>query len=96
MHSMKFRGLPVVFLMVSGCFAAEVEEMPPGAEILKEAPAKGTVRRGHIVYVDDGSCPTDQVTKIVGGSQQTGITRQVECVKRPKDIQKTTVEKVPT
>jgi hypothetical protein len=43
-------------------------------EILKEVPAKGTVRRGDIVYVDDGQCPA---------GQQTGVPRQVSCVKRP-------------
>ena len=52
-------------------------------KILKEMPAKGVVRRGDIVYVDDGKCPAGQVKTIIGGDQQTGVPRQVSCVKRP-------------
>lgn len=66
------------------CLAAETGTAPGAAvEILKEAPAKGSVRRGEVVYVDDGSCPAGQVKKITGGNQMTGMSRQVECVKRP-------------
>ena len=52
-------------------------------EILKEVPAKGAVRSGDVVYVDDGKCPPGQVRKIVGGDQKTGKPRQVSCVQRP-------------
>lgn len=52
-------------------------------EYLKEMPATGTVRRGDIVYVDDGKCPAGQVKKIVGGDQKAGVPRQVSCVQRP-------------
>ncbi|MDM0013572.1 hypothetical protein QTH87_14120 [Variovorax sp. J22P168] len=67
------------------CLAAETASAPGAAvQILKEAPAKGSVRRGEIVHVDDGSCPAGQVKKITGGNQMTGMSRQVECVKRPE------------
>lgn len=52
-------------------------------EILKEVPADGVVRRGDIVYVDDGKCPAGEVKKIIGGDRQAGVKRQVSCVKRP-------------
>lgn len=52
-------------------------------EVLKEMPAKGSVRQGDVVYVDDGRCPAGEVKKITGGNQKTGVGRQVECVKRP-------------
>jgi hypothetical protein len=52
-------------------------------EILREMPAKGVVRHGDIVYVDDGKCPAGQVKKIIGGDLKTGVSRQVTCVKRP-------------
>lgn len=52
-------------------------------EFLKEEPAKGTLRRGDVVYVDDGKCPAGEVKMIVGGNQQAGAPRQVSCVKKP-------------
>lgn len=52
-------------------------------EYLKVEPAKGAVRRGEVVYVDDGTCPAGEVKKIIGGSQMAGAPRQVMCVKRP-------------
>jgi len=55
-----------------------------GVEFLKEEPAKGTLRRGDVVYVDDGKCPAGQVKMIIGGNQQAGAPRQVTCVKRPE------------
>ncbi|MBU2410415.1 MAG: hypothetical protein KKC79_17410 [Gammaproteobacteria bacterium] len=52
-------------------------------DILKEEPPKGTVRRGDVIYVDDGRCPAGEVKKITGGNTQAGVARQVECVKKP-------------
>ena len=54
--------------------------------VLKEAPAKGVLRVGEVVYVDDGSCPAGELKKITGGNQQAGKTRLVECVKRPEGV----------
>ncbi|RYY92147.1 MAG: hypothetical protein EOO24_29720 [Comamonadaceae bacterium] len=54
--------------------------------VLKEEPAKGVLRVGEVVYVDDGSCPAGELKKIVGGSQQAGRRRQAECVKRPEGM----------
>ncbi|VTU22391.1 hypothetical protein H6CHR_01779 [Variovorax sp. PBL-H6] len=56
---------------------------PASVEVLKQMPPKGSVRQGDVVYVDDGRCPAGEVTRITGGNQQTGVARQVECVKRP-------------
>ena len=54
--------------------------------MLKEEPAKGVLRVGEVVYVDDGSCPAGEVKKITGGNQKAGKTRLVECVKRPEGL----------
>lgn len=74
------RGLaPVIAL----CAAATVCAAPA---MLKEEPAKGVLRVGEVVYVDDGSCPAGEVKKITGGNQKAGKTRLVECVKRPEGL----------
>jgi len=52
-------------------------------EYLEEEPPKGTLPYGHVVYVDDGTCPSGEVKEITGGSLQKGISRKVRCVKRP-------------
>ena len=52
-------------------------------EILKQMPAKGVLRQGEVVYVDDGECPPGEIKKVIGGGQKSGVARQVECVKRP-------------
>lgn len=57
------------------------------AQIVKEMPMKGSVRQGEVVYVDDGSCPVGEIRKITGGNQSTGVSRKVECVKRPDSLQ---------
>ena len=54
--------------------------------VLKEEPAKGVLRVGEVVYVDDGSCPPGELKKITGGNQKAGKTRVVECVKRPEGL----------
>lgn len=54
------------------------------AEILKEEPANLALRKGQVVYVDDGKCPAGEIRKITGGNQAAGVKRQVECVKRPE------------
>ena len=74
------RGLaPVIAL----CAAATVCAAPA---MLKEEPAKGVLRVGEVVFVDDGSCPAGEVKKITGGNQKAGKTRLVECVKRPEGL----------
>ncbi|RZI94657.1 MAG: hypothetical protein EOP78_08430 [Variovorax sp.] len=53
-------------------------------EILKVEPANLALRKGQVVYVDDGKCPAGEIRKITGGNQSAGVKRQVECVKRPE------------
>lgn len=64
-------------LLLPGLGRAEVE-------ILKQEPAAGQLRRGQIVYVDDGKCPRGEVKEITGGSREKSVPRKVRCVKRPK------------
>ena len=72
-------GAAVLCILVAG--AAGAVSAP--VALLKQMPAKGTVRQGEVVYVDDGRCPSGAVKKITGGNQKAGVARQVECVKRP-------------
>ncbi|RYF31869.1 MAG: hypothetical protein EOO26_12690 [Comamonadaceae bacterium] len=53
-------------------------------EPLKEEPANLSLRKGQVVYVDDGKCPAGEIKRITGGNQAAGVKRQVECVKRPE------------
>ena len=52
-------------------------------EVLKEEPPKSALRRGEVVYVDDGTCPVGEIKEITGGNEARGIPRKVRCVKRP-------------
>lgn len=74
--------LCVALLCAFVCTTAQTAPSP--VEVLKEMPPKGSVAQGDVVYVDDGRCPAGEVKKITGGNQKTGVTRQVECVKRPR------------
>lgn len=64
--------------------SSTVVAVPTAPVVLKEMPAKGVLRLGEVIYVDDGKCPAGEVTKITGGNQKAGVARQVECVKRPE------------
>ncbi len=70
-------------VFAAALFIGSASTAATSVEILKEMPAKGAVRNGEIVYVDDGHCPAGEVKKITGGQQSMGKPRQVECVKRP-------------
>lgn len=68
-------------VITAGCGIASAQ----GAiEILKEEPANLALRKGQVVYVDDGKCPAGEIKKLTGGNQAAGVKRQVECVKRPE------------
>jgi hypothetical protein len=79
------RRIPVltVTLLLAG-FSLTAAAANTAPVVLKEMPAKGLLRLGEVIYVDDGKCPVGEVKKITGGNQKTGVGRQVECVKRPE------------
>ena len=79
---MRIAILPLASLLAL-CAAATVYA---AQVVLKEEPAKGVLRVGEVVYVDDGSCPPGELKKITGGNQKAGKTRLVECVKRPEGL----------
>jgi Family of unknown function (DUF6719) len=70
--------------------AAIVLIAPAGhAQVLKTAPAPGTLSAGQRVLVDDGSCPKGQIKEIIGGrnvlkgsQQHEGAPRQERCIAR--------------
>ncbi|MDH3287407.1 MAG: hypothetical protein OEP48_06745 [Betaproteobacteria bacterium] len=59
-------------------------------DYLKEVPKSGKLRYGEIVYVDDGTCPKDEVKEVTGGSREKSIPRKVRCLKRPSSSRKYT------
>ena len=67
-------GLLVAIGVLSGC---------GGPSILATAPGGGGLEAGQSVLVDDGRCPTGQVSKVTGASSLTG-SRSYACVPRPK------------
>jgi hypothetical protein len=71
---------PAVWMLAALCFGAAAHAQ----EILKELPANLSLRKGQVVYVDNGKCPAGEVLKITGGHAAAGVPRQTECVKRPE------------
>jgi len=85
------RGRDIIFATFAVGFAG-AQCAPAIAEIsyLKEAPAPGGLRRGEVVYVDDGKCPKGQVKRVTGGGDigsgkhgGGGGGRIIECIPRP-------------
>lgn len=57
------------------------------AATLKREPPMGALKPGQVVQVDDGSCPTGEIKRVVGGDHvkvggRYQIERQRSCVKR--------------
>ena len=57
------------------------------AEVLKREPPMGALKEGQVVLVDDGSCPSGQIKRVVGGNHvKVGGTKQIvrtrSCVPR--------------
>ncbi len=70
-----FLALFGAFTVLSGCSLHH---------IVKAEPQPGLLQYGQVVYVDDGSCPSGELKKLTGGDNSRGISRQVQCVKRPQ------------
>jgi uncharacterized caspase-like protein len=54
----------------------------PGGAVLKKVPTPGILTPGTKVFVDDGICPQDKITRIASGDRQRGILRKTDCVPR--------------
>jgi hypothetical protein len=57
------------------------------ADILKREPPMGALQEGQIVLVDDGTCPSGQIKRVVGGNHvKVGGTKHIvrthSCVAR--------------
>ena len=57
------------------------------ATIVKTEPPMGALKEGQVVLVDDGSCPTGQIKKVVGGNHTKAggwknIERERSCISR--------------
>ena len=65
----------VLGLAVSACQTTATEKA-----VLTEEPRAGDLAHREVVYVDDGSCPTGELKRVMGGSTGRGIPRTRECV----------------
>ena len=64
---------------------ANASDQPPRT-YPKAVPPNGTIAYGHVVYVDDGTCPAGQIKKLTGGNMALNIPRKVECAPLPAAI----------
>ncbi|MBL8588907.1 MAG: hypothetical protein JNK46_10300 [Methylobacteriaceae bacterium] len=74
------------------CLALLASWPAAAVEIVKQEPAKGGLRYGEVVFVDNGKCPKGQVQQVTGGQWGAAqarsttvatIPRQYKCVPRP-------------
>ncbi len=54
-----------------------------GPDVLSTAPGGGGLAPGQSALVDDGKCPTGQVSKVTGAASLTA-SRSYACVPKPK------------
>lgn len=66
--------LGTLLALVAGC---------GGPTVLSSAPGGGGLAAGESVLVDDGRCPTGQVSRVTGAATLTG-PRQYDCAPKPK------------
>jgi hypothetical protein len=57
------------------------------AQVVKKEPPLGALKPGEVVLVDDGSCPSGQIKRVVGGDhKKVGgknlVERRRSCVNR--------------
>ena len=60
--------------LLSGCGGPDILSAPPGG---------GALEAGQSALVDDGRCPTGQISKVTGAASLTASRTSV-CVTRPK------------
>jgi membrane protein involved in colicin uptake len=51
------------------------------ADFANREPVQGQLREGHILYVDDRSCPEGEIRELTGGNNRTQVPRKSRCVK---------------
>lgn len=54
----------------------------PDGTVLKEIPTAGLLTPGTKVFVDDQTCPKDQIKRITSGDAAVGLVRKIACVPR--------------
>ena len=55
--------------------------------VLKQEPARGELRQGEVVLVDDGTCPKGEIKQVTGGGNvrgDFGSNRQRRCIPGPE------------
>ena len=70
-----------------GLALAIIPAVALAATILKNEPPMGALKEGQVVMVDDGSCPSGQIKRVIGGNHTRvggtkNIVRQQSCVPR--------------
>jgi hypothetical protein len=73
-----FIGITLAMLLPGSVWAAAA---------LKKEPPMGALKEGQVVMVDDGSCPSGQIKRVIGGNHTKvggtkNIVRERSCVPR--------------
>jgi peptidoglycan hydrolase-like protein with peptidoglycan-binding domain len=53
--------------------------------IVQSEPSSGSLPRGQVILVDDGTCPASQIKEVTGGSGNQRVQRTRRCIPRPKN-----------
>ena len=65
--------LPATALLVMGCAQKDV---------FSEEPPLGSLKRGEVVLVDDGSCPAGEIKQVTAANRALAQPRSRVCVTR--------------
>jgi hypothetical protein len=53
--------------------------------IVQSEPSSGSLPRGQVILVDDGTCPAGQIKEVTGGNSNQRVQRTRRCIPRPKN-----------
>lgn len=53
--------------------------------IVPNEPPSGSLPRGHVILVDDGTCPAGQIKEVTAGSDNQRVQRTRRCIPRPRN-----------
>ena len=86
-------GLPIrnmIRYVLAAAFALALAAPASPVEILKKVPGRGQIKAGNSVFVDDGKCPSGQISQVFAGAgsgdsgnAHAAAGRTRKCVARP-------------
>lgn len=67
-------------IIIAAFLLAAASQAAMAQTVLKQEPAPGALRHGHVVLVDDGSCPAGKIKLVSAGKDDAGVKRTRSCV----------------